>query len=120
MAIFKLCKCISPTRLIWIKFCVMLGIAIITPYVTHILEFQESKYVGIIFYGYVCFRIWGKEKPDKYLGIFWKFCRPFLFGSIGASIQFSKIETHIFGKSIIVILCGLIVRWIATYFASIN
>ena len=86
MLIFNYCKCFNDKTLIWIKFFLMLGIAIITPYVTHLVGFEESKYVGIIFYGYVCFRVWGKNKPDVYLGILWKFCGPLLFGTIGASV----------------------------------
>lgn len=86
MIIFNYCKCLSDKALIWVKFFLMLSIAIITPYITHLLAFEESKYVGIIFFGYVCFRVWGKNKPDAYLGILWKFCGPLLFGTIGASI----------------------------------
>ena len=70
----------------YVKFVIMLSVAIATPFVTHVLHFEESKYVGIIFFGYCCYRVWGKDKPDVYLGKFWKLCGPFLFGSIGASV----------------------------------
>jgi len=70
----------------WIKFFLMLSIAISLPFITHALKFEDSKYVGVIFYGYCTFRVWGKDKPDQLLGKFWKGCGPFLFGTIGASV----------------------------------
>lgn len=70
----------------WIKFFLMLAIAISLPFITHAVSFEESKYVGVIFYGYCTYRVWGHEKPDALLGNFWKVCGPFLFGTIGASV----------------------------------
>ena len=96
----------------------MLTIAVITPYVCFVIGFQESKYIFIIFYGYVCFKVWEENKPDKELGVFWQFCQPFLFGSIGASIVFNDLGAHIIGKSLLIIFVGLIFRWFATFFAT--
>jgi len=36
--------------------------------------------------------VWGEDKPEKEFHIFWGFCQPFLFGTVGAAVIFSKIE----------------------------
>ena len=91
MKAFECCKCFHSNTLIKVKFGFMLSVALATPYVFNVLSLEESKYIFIITYGYVCFRVWGDQKPDKELAFFWQFCQPFLFGSIGASILFSDI-----------------------------
>ena len=103
-----------------IKFILMLAIAISLPFITHALKFEDSKYVGVIFYGYCTYRVWGHEKPDALLGKFWKLCGPWLFGTIGASVQFSKIDGKIFGYSLAVIFAGLILRVLITYFVTMG
>ena len=103
-----------------IKFVLMLAVAISLPFITHALNFEDSKYVGVIFYGYCTYRVWGKEKPDDLLKEFWKLCGPFLFGTIGASVQFSKIDGEIFGYSVLVILVGLSLRILVTYFVTVG
>jgi len=105
---------------VWIKFFLMLAIAISLPFITHAVSMEDSKYVGVIFYGYCTFRVWGEEKPDALLGKFWKGCGPFLFGTIGASVQFSKIDGKIFGYSVAVIFIGLFFRVFVTYFVTLG
>ena len=41
-----------------------------------------------------------------------------MFGTIGASVMFNKIESDILGKSLVIIAVGLIFRWFATFFAT--
>ena len=69
-----------------IKATVMIIIALSVPWITHICHVEDSKYIGIIFFGYACARAWGKQKPDALLAKFWKYCAPFVFATIGASI----------------------------------
>ena len=118
MKCFNKCRCCSLAAKSWSKFFLMLAIAIALPIVTYYIEFEESKYIAIIFFGYTCFQVWGEEKPDKKLASFWKVCQPFLFSSIGASVLFKNISGDTFGKSFGLIVVGLILRWIATYLAS--
>jgi len=73
MKIFTICKC-GDKALLKIKFVLMLSIALVTPYVFHVLHLDESKYIFIISFGYVCFRVWGHHKPDAELAYFWQFC----------------------------------------------
>lgn len=70
----------------WIKFVLMLLIAFSLPVVTYFIEFEESKFIGIISFGFACFQVWKENKPDKELANFWAYCQPFLFGTIGASV----------------------------------
>jgi hypothetical protein len=58
----------------WIKFGLMLVIAVLTPIFCNNVGFEESKYIGIIVYGFFCFRVWGNNKPDKELAKFWQLC----------------------------------------------
>jgi hypothetical protein len=58
----------------WLKFITTISMAIIFPVVSEITGFHEAKFIGIIFYGYFCFRFWGHKKPEKELAVFWVFC----------------------------------------------
>jgi len=64
----------------------VLVVAIAMPLVSEALEIPEAKFVGIIFFGYGCFRVWGEDKPEKQLATVWMFCQPLLFGSVGAAV----------------------------------
>ena len=55
----------------WIKFALMLVIAVLNPIFCNSVGFEESKYIGIITYGFFTFRAWGANKPDKELAKFW-------------------------------------------------
>lgn len=102
----------------YIKFAITLTLALTAPFFTKALGFEKSKYVGVIFFGYATYRVWGKAKPDALLASFWKICQPFLFGTIGASIQVSKIDGKVFGYSVLVILVGGLFRVCVTYFVT--
>ena len=78
----------------------------------------EAKYIFIIFYGYQCYQQWGENKPEKELAIFWMFCQPFLFGTVGAAVQFSVISPSVIGWGVIVIMLGVTFRWLGTILAA--
>jgi NhaP-type Na+/H+ or K+/H+ antiporter len=101
----------------WSKFVVMLILAILTPVFCNNTGFEESKYIGIITFGFVCYKVWGDKKPDQELAKFWKICQPFLFGTIGASVQFDSMDGSVVGYALLLICIGLIFRWFATYSA---
>ena len=96
----------------------MLIIALCIPAFFNYFEFEQSKYIAIIFFGYICYVGWGKEKPDKQFATFWPYCQPFLFATIGASIKLTNINTEIIGYVLLIISIGLIFRWIATYLVT--
>ena len=98
----------------------MLALAVILPFACHYTRFDESKYIGIIFYGYFSYGVWGNDKPDKELATFWIFCQPFLFSSVGASILMDSIAIDVFGKSIGILIAGVTARWVGTFLVTGN
>lgn len=46
--------------------------------------------------------------------------KPFLFGTIGASIKFSELEYNVIPYAILIVTCGLIIRCIVTYICVWN
>ena len=74
MTIFNKCTCKLPRLKMWLKFLVTLSLAIFLPFGTHYTKFEESKYIGIIFFGYFSYRVWGDDKPDMELANFWIIC----------------------------------------------
>ena len=93
-----------------VKFIIMVVVAISDPFIAYFANFKESKYVGIISFGYFCSRAWGKDKPDALLAKFWKYCAPLVFSTVGASVQFKDISLNVFGFAILAIFVGLIFR----------
>lgn len=97
----------------------MLTVAVTTPIITYFIKFGESKYILIIFFGYFCYQVWGEDgRPKEELALFWTYVQPFVFATVGASVQFKKIKIDSFGLSIAVILLGLTMRWIGTVIAA--
>ena len=107
---------VAKTR--WPKFFITLFTAILTPLICEWLHFPEAKYVGIIFFGYMCYMQWGEDKPEHELGVFWMFCQPFLFGTVGAAVLFSKISINLVGYGFGTILIGVSARWLGTFIAG--
>lgn len=56
MAVFNKCTFKAKNE---VKFVLMLAIALLTPVVCNSIGFEESKYIGIITYGFFSFRVWG-------------------------------------------------------------
>jgi len=99
--------------------CLIVGI--IFPIVCETIHFPESKFVGIIFFGYGCFRVWGEDKPEEELASIWMFFQPVLFGTVGAAVQFSKLGSGAdIAMGVIVILIGLTFRWIGAFCACLE
>jgi len=94
--------------------------AISVPIVCELVEFYESKFICIIFFGYMVYQQWGEEKPEKELAIFWSFCQPFLFGSVGAGVLIRKINPQFLGLGICIILIGVSFRWMGTFAAGME
>lgn len=59
-------------RVITKVICLMI-VAIAMPLICETVRFAESKFVGIIFFGYACFRVWGEDKPEEELATIWMF-----------------------------------------------
>ena len=71
MKFFNNCK---PEKTRWPKFFLTLFLAIAAPFAADLSGFPEAKFIFIIFYGFMCFRYWGENKPEHELAIFWMFC----------------------------------------------
>jgi hypothetical protein len=119
MAIFNKCsKFDYPRAKIWMKFGICLALAIGLPFACHYTRFDESKYIGIIFFGYFSYTVWGMDKPDPELAKFWIICQPFLFSSVGASIIIKNINGEIMGKAIGILIVGVLCRLVGTYLVT--
>ena len=100
------------------KFIWCLFIAIAVPIVCDVVGWPETKFVAVIFFGYCCYKHWGENKPEHELAVFWMFCQPFLFGTVGAAVLFNKIEPSMIGKGFGTILIGVTARWLGTFMAA--
>lgn len=78
----------EPAKTLKYKLAVTLTIGIVFPIVCDLIGFHESKYIGIIFYGFMCHRTWKHDKPEHELGVVWNVLQNALFGTVGASIMF--------------------------------
>jgi NhaP-type Na+/H+ or K+/H+ antiporter len=85
---------------------------------SEISGFHEAKYMGVIVFGYLCFRMWGHNKPEEELATIWQYFMPFLFGTVGAAIKFSNIKGSDIFKGLIVIILGVSTRWLAVLLAT--
>ena len=117
MKLFNKC---SPAKTKWWKLILCLIMAFAVPIVSEITHFYESKFICIIFFGYMCYRVWGEDKPEHELAIFWMFCQPFLFGSVGAAVLFEKMQPALLGRGIAVIAIGVTARWCGTFLAGME
>lgn len=56
----------------WLKAIVNLFVAFLFVLIAAIFDFPESKYIGVLTYGYMCYRIWGLAgKPEHLLANIW-------------------------------------------------
>ena len=55
------------------------------------------------------------RKPEAQLARWWEICKPFLFGTVGASIKFSDMDGSLLGYAFIVIFGGVATRWGVCY-----
>jgi NhaP-type Na+/H+ or K+/H+ antiporter len=62
--------------------------------------------------------VWGENKPEKEFHAFWEICQPFLFGTVGAAVIFSKIDPSQVVRGLAVIFLGVGARWFGTFFAA--
>ena len=80
--------------------------------------YTDSKYVVSLSFGYVLFRMWGDDKPQKELYWLWFFIQPLFFGSVGAALLFKKIRVSDLGYGALCIICGVILRIIIVFLIS--
>jgi len=104
----------------WPKLIVVLIMAVAVPVISEVTKFYEAKFVCIIFFGFMCYRYWGEDKPEHELSLVWMICEPFLFGSVGAAVLFSQIEPSMLGQSVGVIVIGVTFRWLGTFAAGME
>ena len=116
--LMKFCNKCDKKVMKWPKFFFCLWWALAVPVLSDMLGWPEVKFVAVIFFGYNCYKYWGDDKPEHEFAIFWMFCQPFLFGTVGAAVMFSKIEVSQIGLGFAVILIGVTARWLGTFFAA--
>jgi len=107
-------------KFLWIKFSVMLGLGVGFPILCDVYGFYESKYIGIILFGWQCHYHWRHFKPEHELGMVWNYLQVALFGTVGAAVLFDKVEGGIIGQGLIIIVCGVCMRWIGTFMLGIG
>lgn len=102
-------------RVSWLKFFLILIILVFFLIGFEVSGFHESRYICVLFFGYMLNVFWEEDKPDYHLGVLWKFMGPFLFGTIGATIDLKELEYDLIPQSLVIILAGGIIRMAATY-----
>lgn len=80
--------------------------------------FTNSKYIAGLTFGYVCYRVWGEDKPTKETAWIWWTITPIFFGCVGAALVFKQIRNSDIGYGVICIVVGLIVRLIVVQFIA--
>jgi NhaP-type Na+/H+ or K+/H+ antiporter len=126
MIMFNRISCMSESSKVKWKFVVMVTMAVVTPYIATITHFIEAKFIAIIFYGYACNQVWKVTRvedkqfrtPSKALDIFWKFCEPLLFGTVGASVKIREISKNLIVSSLLILVAGLAIRLVVTFLVS--
>jgi len=53
---------VNDKKLVNVKLCMMIPMALITPLLAKATDFPEGKYIGIIFFGYGCNCFWKTKK----------------------------------------------------------
>lgn len=99
------------------KFFFLVLFSVGTPILCDLVGIPDAKFIFILVLGVVCFRMWGSNKPSEEMMLFWRYCQPCLFGTVGAAVRFSKIDPNKVGQGFAVIVIGVFARWVATFFA---
>ena len=84
------------------------------------MNYTTAKYIFIIVFGYMCFRAWGKDKPEKELVLLWIFIQPCLFATLGATLIFTKLDSAMVGSSVAIIFIGIGCRCIIAFVITIE
>ena len=79
------------------------------------LGFHETKYIGIIMFGYILHCIWGHNKPEDHLKYVWLILMPLLFGSVGAAIRITEVKWIHILQGLGIFMFGMVCRFIATF-----
>ena len=108
--LFKLCK-----ANVYIKAIYCLIVLVFGAVVSELIVFHESRYIGIITFGYVCHLIWKHDVPEKPLEYLWIMAKPVLFGMVGAAVRINDLKISYLGFGVLTFVGGLIIRWLATF-----
>ena len=111
--VFKWLKLGTFFRFLYCVFFII-GLAVTTA----VFVLPQTRFIAIIFFGYVCYRIWKQEKPDKELSYIWMVLMPLLFGSVGAAIKIDRLDANVMIVGFFIFVFGLICRFIATFFVG--
>jgi len=99
----------------WFRLVLCLLVVSVILAFSELLAFHETKYIGIIMFGYILHCIWGHFKPEEHLKYVWLCLMPLLFGSVGAAIRITEVKgVHIL-YGCIIFLFGMSFRFVATF-----
>lgn len=102
----------------YVKMAIVLAVVFMIAIVSEVIHFHESRYIGVIFFGYMCHRFWGEDKPDVELAQVWGVFKPFLFGTVGAAVKLNEVDSGVLGKGFLIILVGVSCRMLATFLSA--
>jgi hypothetical protein len=74
--------------------------------VSQISKWENTKYPGIILFGYVSKRILKNDTPALEVSKFSLYLSPFYFGTLGATVVFNQLDPSWIGNGILLILIG--------------
>ncbi len=82
--------------------------------------YTDGKFIACITFGYICFRVWGDDKPMKEVGWVWFFIQPFLFGTVGASLLVKNINVSDVGSSFVIIAVACFARFSSMFLVTMK
>ena len=85
-------------------YCIVISLAFV--FALGFTNYTNSKFFASLFFGYVCNRFWNGKLPMKELGYVWISMQPIIFGTVGATLVFSELNTSDVGYSLLMIFCG--------------
>ena len=102
-----------PTSL---KTLIVLSVVALFVFLNVYFSLSNADYLAILSYGYMCEKGWGgHDSPHRELLYTWKFLEPLLFGLVGASINFSLINSEMIVQGIYMTFIGFGVRLVGTF-----
>jgi len=82
----------------------------------YFFHLMAGEFLCAIIFGYMCLRVWGHDaKPQHEVEMLWGVATPFLFGTIGACLDFDKINKSVLGDTIGCIMIALVFRTVSAY-----
>mmetsp|Transcript_8502 Transcript_8502/g.7855 ORF Transcript_8502/g.7855 Transcript_8502/m.7855 type:complete len:184 (+) Transcript_8502:732-1283(+) len=105
---------------VWAKFCYCVFFSIAATLGDQIPDWGEAKYLGTLFFGYVCQKMWKDVSCKGELKVFWVYMQTFLFTFTGSNLLFEVITPSVIWQVIVLVYVCVLVRIAIAFFASYN